>query len=187
MYTLAWLGLRLVLEDAEVISEHVRTIGSAGLSAFASSAADEVPEGAASGVTDAGIGNLLLRFLSPMYFLETTILDPSMLGDPFSREREFVKMYHKGKVLSRLSPISRFQKRFYRACNWSWKSFLAQGFFVVQVFSLQFSVVFICSTFQVWKVSGSGINIVYLGCGVWICRQTPSGPRAALRFEALVF
>ncbi|CAE7573803.1 unnamed protein product [Symbiodinium sp. CCMP2592] len=128
VYTLAWVGLRLMLEDAEIISENVKTPGGAGLSSFARDGGQPVPSAA---VTDAGLGNLLLRFLSPMYHLETTILDPSMLGDPFSREREFVKMYHKVKVLSRLSPISRFQKRFYRICAWSWKSFLALFFYCV--------------------------------------------------------
>ena len=124
LYTLAWIGLRLMLEDTEIVSENVKTVGAAGLGSFVASAARADNEGDENPVMDAGLGNLFLRFLAPMYHLETTVLDPSMIGDPFSRDREFVKMYHKVKVLSRLSPISRFQKRFYRACAWSWQSLL---------------------------------------------------------------
>eukprot|EP00434_Breviolum_minutum_P006415 symbB.v1.2.005662.t1/scaffold327.1/size259883/15 len=109
VFTMAWLGLRIMLEDDEILSENVKSPSS-------TSSSDP------SGVVDAGLGNLLLRFLAPLYHMETTLLDPSMIGDPFSRQREFVKMRHKAKCLCELSPMSRFNKRFFRVCQWSWKS-----------------------------------------------------------------
>ena len=122
---MAWIGLRLMLEESEVLSENVRSAGGLGMTAFAGSSASSSTSLEQPGVNDAGLGNLLLRFLAPIYHMDTTILDPTMLGDPFSREREFVKMRHRVKVLSQLSPITRFQKRFYRACCWSWESIMA--------------------------------------------------------------
>eukprot|EP00435_Cladocopium_sp_Y103_P029761 s1306_g7.t1 len=112
VFTLAWVGLRVMIEDDEVVSENVQSPGS---NAPGDDAIDQ-------GVVNAGLGSLLLRFLAPMYFMETTMLDPSMIGEPFSRQREFVKMRHKGKCIAQCSPVSRFQKRFFRACQWSWKS-----------------------------------------------------------------
>ena len=113
VFTMAWLGLRIMLEDDEVLSENVKSPSSTSTSSGDSS------------VVDAGLGNLLLRFLSPLYHMETTVLDPSMIGDPFSRQREFVKMRHKVKCVCQLSPMSAFNKRFFRLCQWSWKSYLA--------------------------------------------------------------
>ena len=135
VFTLAWIGLVLMLEDDEVLSENVRSQGGAGAGAGVSSSASRP-------VVDAGLGNLLLRFLSPMYHLETTVLDPSMIGEPFSREREFVKMRHKAKCLSTCSPISQFQKRFFRMCQWSWKSALAA--FALVRFGQVWFLVFAC-------------------------------------------
>ena len=111
IFTLAWIGLRVALEDFEVLSENVKSSGAC------ISASDEPQH-----VQDAGLGNLLLRFLSPYYFMETILLNPGLIGDPFSRDREFVKMVHKRKALSVVSPMSRFCKRFFRMCQWSWKS-----------------------------------------------------------------
>ena len=129
VYTLAWLGHILLLEHDEILSENVKQAGSSGLGsasvkAKATAAGDYDEAEGPSRVVDAGLGSLFLRFLSPIYEMETTVLDPSMLGDPFSREREFVKMIHKGKRLTQSSPLSRFQRRFFKACSWGWKSAL---------------------------------------------------------------
>lgn len=113
LFTLAWIGLMIALQCGEIISENVKTQGS-------SSSCSDNP----ASVQDAGLGNLLLRFLSPFYFMERVVLSPKMLGDPFQREREFVKMVHRMKAPEVISPLSRFCKRFFRICQWSWKSVL---------------------------------------------------------------
>ena len=101
VFTLAWLGLRLDLMEPEILSESVRTIGQAGIGI--SKHGD-----ACHDVCDAGLGNLILRLMAPHYHLECIVLDPTMFGFPFSREREFIKMRHKVKTLHQVSPLSRF-------------------------------------------------------------------------------
>ena len=71
--------------------------------------------------------HLLHRFLGVIYHVDITKLDPLLLGEPYSREREFIRLRHKVKVLMELSPVSEFQKRFYRACSWSWKEYFFMG------------------------------------------------------------
>ena len=120
LFTLAWIGLRLELQEPEILSENVRSIGASTLSSYAdSNEATWKPELAA--VPDAGLGHLLVRFLGSKYFIERTVLDPCLLGYPVGREREFLKLIHRVKCLPAISPVSRFQRRFYRACSWSWK------------------------------------------------------------------
>ena len=116
IFTLAWIGLRLELQEAIVISENVKTTGGPTIASVAKGDGSQPLS-----VFDAGLGNLIIRFLSEHYWMEVTILDPSLLGFPFSREREFIVMRHKVKCLPQISPLSRFQRRFYRACDWSWK------------------------------------------------------------------
>eukprot|EP00435_Cladocopium_sp_Y103_P053912 s125_g17.t1 len=113
VFTLAWIGLRVHLADTEVLSENVKSQGSGG-----GPTSQEEPRP----VQECGLGSLLLRFLGPYYYMETIMLSPLMLGDPFNREREFVKMVHKEKAAAVVSPMSRFCKRFFRMCQWSWKS-----------------------------------------------------------------
>ena len=129
VYTLAWVGLRLALQDDEVLSENVTSPGGSA------STSDGKP------VADAGLGSLLLRFLSPLYFMETTILDPALIGEPFSRQREFVKMRHREKCLQQVSPISRFQKRFFKVCEWSWKSAVEKSVYYIFYFLWKFITV----------------------------------------------
>ena len=119
LFTLAWLGLRVAVEDTEVLSENVLTQvhGHASSSRAAALTSDEP-----CAVPDAGLGNLLIRLLSPMYHMEKVALSPYMIGAPFNREREFVKMVHKKKAAGVVSPLSRFCKRFFRCCQWSWRS-----------------------------------------------------------------
>lgn len=114
LFTLAWVGMRVSLEDAEILSENVKSIGSSVTTLAESSKPREV--------NDVGLGNLFLRLLGPLYHMETIVLSPYMIGDPFNRDREFVKMVHKQKVTMVVSPLSRFCKRFFRICQWSWKS-----------------------------------------------------------------
>ena len=120
LFTLACIGLRLELQEPEILSENVRSIGASTLSSYADSNEDTwKPELAV--VPDAGLGHLLVRFLGSKYFIERTVLDPCLLGYPVGREREFLKLIHRVKCQPSISPVSRFQRRFYRACAWSWK------------------------------------------------------------------
>lgn len=54
--------------------------------------------------------------------MEKVVLSPYMIGAPIHRDREFVKLVHKQKAAGVVSPLSRFCKRFFRLCQWSWKS-----------------------------------------------------------------
>lgn len=116
VFTLAWLGLRIALEDTEILSENVKSGGGSG--SLTATVSDSQPRE----VQDCGLGSLLLRFLGSQYHMETIMLSPLMIGDPINREREFVKMVHKQKAVEVISPLSRFCKRFFRMCQWSWKS-----------------------------------------------------------------
>ncbi|CAE7587716.1 unnamed protein product [Symbiodinium sp. CCMP2592] len=118
LFTLAWIGLRLELQETEIISENVRSHGSSSLAKAATCLDSQ-----SSTVPDAGLGHLLIRFLGDKYWMERAVLDPCLLGFPVAREREFIVCHHKVKCLATLSPVSRFQKRFYRACAWSWHQF----------------------------------------------------------------
>ena len=102
IFTLAWIALRLELQEPVVLSENVKTTGQRGISR----ALDVSDNGV---VCDAGLGNLLLRFLSPIYHMECVILDPTFYGYPMSREREFILMIHKQKVIGQNVKLSEFQ------------------------------------------------------------------------------
>ena len=119
IFTLAWIGLRVELQEPIIVSENVKTTGGPTFAHVAKLDGDKPLS-----VHDAGLGNLIIRFLAEYYWMEATILDPSFLGFPFSREREFIIMRHKVKCLPQISPLSRFQRRFFRACSWSWKDIL---------------------------------------------------------------
>ena len=65
--------------------------------------------------------SLLKRFLSHLYFIDVWVGDPIFFGWPFARERQFVRLRHRTKVLAELSPMSRFVKRFWRAISFEWE------------------------------------------------------------------
>jgi len=48
-------------------------------------------------------------------------MDPPILGYPYARPRSFLRLRHKVKVMSELSPLSSFSRRFHRAVNFAWK------------------------------------------------------------------
>ena len=44
--------------------------------------------------------------------------------DPWqARERQFISLKHRVKIISEVSPLSSFSKRFYRACAWAWREY----------------------------------------------------------------
>lgn len=108
VFTLAWIGLRIELQEPEVISENVKTVGQPGMVASLRGGAS-VSNGPTGQVCDAGLGNLLLRFLAPYYDMECVVMDPTFFGFPFSREREFIKMTHKQKVVAKGESLTQFQ------------------------------------------------------------------------------
>lgn len=44
-----------------------------------------------------------------------------------ARERQFISLKHRVKILSEVSPLSSFCKRFYRACAFTWKEYFFLG------------------------------------------------------------
>ena len=93
LYLMAWIALRLALQEPSITQENV---------------------------LDFDV-KLLSRFLGHLYHISVLIADPTEYGWPCGRTRQFVVMHHKAKILSELSPITRFAKLFHRACNVSWK------------------------------------------------------------------
>lgn len=94
IYFLAWVGLRLLMQEAEIVQENVKAF-------------DE---------------SLIGRFLSHLYFIDCVVLDPTQFGWASARERKWTKLRHRGKIVGQVSPLARFSMRFYRACKMSWKS-----------------------------------------------------------------
>jgi site-specific DNA-cytosine methylase len=95
IYTLAWLGLRNELQEGDVTQENV----------------DGFPI------------ELFTRFMNFFYFLEPLVVDSTQFGSAGARKRLWIRARHKVKVLSQISPLSRFSQRFHRACAMSWKDF----------------------------------------------------------------
>ena len=96
LYTIAWVCLvPIKLEIADITSENVES---------------------------KILLELLKRFCKDKYFIDIQELDPVFLGVPFARNRSFIRMRHKCKILSQVSPLSQFVKRFQRAVDFSWKS-----------------------------------------------------------------
>ena len=52
--------------------------------------------------------------------MDKSELDPTCLGYPYARDRGFIRMRHKAKVIAEVSPLSNFAKRFYRAIKFEW-------------------------------------------------------------------
>lgn len=95
IYFLAWCGLRLLLQEAEIVQENVKAFP----------------------VT------LLSRFLGHLYHIGSVIMDPTEFGWPIARERRWTKLLHKQKALESISPLASFMKRFYHVCKMSWRQY----------------------------------------------------------------
>ena len=93
IYTLCWFGLRRVLQESDITQENVLD--------FPLSLAREL--------------------LDDLYIIEPVRIDPTMLGAPTARPRQFLRMRHKVKILAEISPIAEFSKRFYRAVSFHWR------------------------------------------------------------------
>ena len=92
VYTLAWVGLRRVLQESDITQENV-------------------------------VGfpmTLFSDLLGDLYHLDSCTLQAACFGSPCSRNRQFVRLRHKIKVLAEISPISNFALRFHRVANFHW-------------------------------------------------------------------
>lgn len=92
---LAWVGLRLMLNEIVILHENVSSF----------------PVW------------FLRYFLVDVYWLESTILHPWLHGWAVRRERRYTVMRHRVFSLAEISPLSRFLKHFDRVCKWSWIEF----------------------------------------------------------------
>ena len=96
VHFLCWCALRRALQEADITQENV--------------AAFPV--------------EVLQTMLGDMYHLEPVILEAASFGTPTMRTRQFVRLRHRIKVLTELSPLTRFNRRFVRCCQFHWEEWL---------------------------------------------------------------
>eukprot|EP00438_Fugacium_kawagutii_P029202 Skav229537 [mRNA] locus=scaffold568:49055:58809:- [translate_table: standard] len=94
---LAWVGLRICLQEPDITQENVESHASK---------------------------DVIARFLGPMYWIDQYIGDPTHFGWPVARSRQFLRLRHRVKVLEQLSPLTNFAKRFWRAVDFQWTEML---------------------------------------------------------------
>ena len=99
VYLLAWLALRLLLQEQWVTQENVPGF-------------------------DVGILN---DYLGEVYHIDVAVQDCFDLGWASCRSRQWVVMRHKVKVLSTISPLSNFLLRFQRVCEFTWREYFQAG------------------------------------------------------------
>ena len=92
LYTLSWVALRRTLQESDVTQENVVRFPL----------------------------TLLTQLLGDLYHIDSVVLDSACFGAPTARERQFVRLRHKQKIISETSPASRFALRFLRAVNYHW-------------------------------------------------------------------
>ena len=95
VFLLAWIALRLLLQEHWVTQENVPGF-------------------------DVGILN---DFLGNVYHIDVAVQDSFDLGWASNRTRQWVVMRHKVKVLSTISPLSNFLVRFQRVCEFTWREY----------------------------------------------------------------
>ena len=98
VHFLAWVALRRTLQESDVTQENVESFPV----------------------------SILQDLLGDLYHLEPIVLEASWFGSSAGGRRQFVRMRHRVKVLSELSPISRFSKRFYRMTTFHWSEYLGR-------------------------------------------------------------
>ena len=92
IYFMAWLGLRMLLQEPDVTQENV--VG------FPPDVIDQA--------------------VSSLYYMEVCELDAVQFGCACARRRQFIRLRHKEKILAEISPLSRFSARFFRAVKYHW-------------------------------------------------------------------
>ena len=94
LYTMAWLGILLELDIADITSENV---------------------------PDDLLSDLFHRFFGKDWILDRCIMDPPSFGYPYGRGRSYLRARHKVKVYAETSPLSAFSKMFFRAVKFEWQ------------------------------------------------------------------
>ncbi|CAE7837095.1 unnamed protein product [Symbiodinium sp. CCMP2592] len=92
VYFMAWLGLRMLLQEPDVTQENV--VG--------------FPP------------DVIEQAVSSIYYMEVCELDAVQFGCACARRRQFIRLRHKEKVLGEISPLARFSTRFFRAVKYHW-------------------------------------------------------------------
>ncbi|CAK9044482.1 Uncharacterized protein (Fragment) [Durusdinium trenchii] len=93
VHTLCWIALRLHCCEADITQENVA----------------RCPV------------DLFSRFMAGVYFIDTVKMDAVQFGIACGRERQFIRFRHRSKIMSEVSPLSSFMKRFFRAVEYSWR------------------------------------------------------------------
>ena len=93
VYFLAWVALRLLLQEPVIIQEKVPAF-------------------------DVG---LLVRFFGALYYIESVVLDPAQFGWPVRRTRRWTIMRHKSKTMGSRSMADSFFNHFNEKLNCSWQ------------------------------------------------------------------
>lgn len=65
--------------------------------------------------------SLFKEYLHDLYHIERVVVDAVQLGWACGRQRQYLKFIHRVKAAEIVSPCSRFIRRFYRACQYSWR------------------------------------------------------------------
>lgn len=105
IYTLAWIGLRRELQEPDVTQENVVSFPV----------------------------SMINNLLGDLYHVDTVTLDSTNFGLPCARERQYIRLRHKHKILAELSPVTTFAKRFFRAVKFHWSEPLVQRMLIHDV------------------------------------------------------
>ena len=95
VHFLAWVGLRLKILEPIIIQENVKAFSE----------------------------ELIAMFLGHAYFMDVIVIDALDVGWPSKRERKWIVLRHKQKIISETSPLSSFVRRFWRACQTTWREY----------------------------------------------------------------
>ena len=95
IHLLAWMGLRRQLQEADIVQENVTSFPV----------------------------SVLNHYLGDLYFIDHMKMGPEEFGWAILRDRQFVKLRHRVKIIAEISPMSRFVRRFHRLCAFTWKDF----------------------------------------------------------------
>lgn len=153
VHLLAWISIRLDLQEAHILQENTKGFPVEILKRFLFRhywIDVEVLDACLFGVPQASQGDCIFSFtfdcvvfqtvsehlslrsltarhVNSSWFCFKTSFTGFDLCTMQARERQFISMKHRVKVLTEVSPLSQFNKRFYRACSWHWREYFFLG------------------------------------------------------------